>query len=319
MSFWLFGAAIAVLVGSVSTFYLWVIRRRDDETSAGLLALAGLRWRDFSKLVLDAMAARGLERAAAIDEEPQEHSASFILSGQGKRWLLACKHGSAYRIGSAAMEELASDVRLHGASSGILVTEGTVDKGGLAKAEKYKIEVVDGARLWIAARPLMERSLQERISTNASERARRHIGIVWLAAVTLGIVSAVSLSKVGGDSGNLRANSSGAEPSNGVGVSAPGPSPAAATVAVPAAPRTELELELDRAAISETLSHTPGISRGVWITKSTLSVDREIDEKESWLLVCTVISKYPDLAFTRVQMNPPPGSTEQVRWRQCGM
>ena len=31
------------------------IRRRDDETAAGLLALAGMRWRDFSRLVLEAM------------------------------------------------------------------------------------------------------------------------------------------------------------------------------------------------------------------------------------------------------------------------
>lgn len=314
MSSWLFGAAIAVLVGSVSTAYLWLIRRRDDETSAGLLALAGLRWRDFSNLVLSVMAARGLERAAAINEEPQEHSASFILSGQGMRWLLACKHGSAYRIGSAAMEELASDVRLHGASSGILVTEGTVDKGGLVKAEKYRIEVLDGARLWIAARPLMEKSLQERITSNASERARRHIGIVWLAAVTLGIVSAVALSNVAGDSAAVEASGTG----TGASSSPVAVAPAVAQIPAPAAPRTELELELDRAAISETLSGTAGISRGVWITKSTLSVDREIAEKEAWLLVCTIISKYPDLALSRVQMNPPPGSTEQVRWRQCG-
>jgi len=164
----------------------------------------------------------------------------------------------------------------------------------------------------------MEKSLQERITTNAAERARRHIGIVWLAAVTLGIVSAVSLSKVGGDSADLRAASSGAQTSNGMSASAPAPASAAVTLPAPAAPRTELELELDRAAISETLAGTPGISRGVWITKSTLAVDREIAEKEAWLLVCTAISKHPDLALTRVQMNPPPGSPEQVRWRQCG-
>lgn len=315
MSSWLFGAAIAVLVGTVSTAYLWLIRRRDDETAAGLLALAGLRWRDFSKLVLDAMAARGLQRASAINEEPQEHSASFILTGQGKRWLLACKHGSAYRIGSATMEELASDVRLHGATSGILVTEGTVDKGGLAKAEKYNIEVVDGARLWPEVRSLMDKSLGERISTNAAERARRHIGIVWLAAITLGILSTVVLPRIGLESAGSDTAPFAASTAD-AGVT---PAVSAPPAVVAAVPRTELELELDRAAISKTLSETPGIARGVWITKSTLSVDREIAETEAWLVVCTLISKYPDLGLSRVQMNPPPGSNEQVRWRQCGM
>ncbi len=316
MSSWLFGVAIAVVVGSVSTAYLWLIRRRDDETAAGLLALAGLRWRDFSKLVLEAMAARGLERAAAINEEPQEHSASFILSGLGKRWLLACKHGSAYRIGSATMEELASDVRLHGATSGILVTEGTVDKGGLAKAEKNNIEVVDGARLWAEVRPLMDKGLEQRISTTAAERARRHTLIVWLAAVTLGILTAVTLPSIAQRSAGT--DSVSAPPSSSTANTGDSSVQSTAPGVVAATPRTELELELDRAAISKALSGTPGIARGVWITKSTLAVDRNIEEAQAWLSVCTLISKYPDLGLTRVQMNPPPGSVEQVRWRQCG-
>ena len=52
MPAWLFGLAITLLVGIASTAYLWLVRRRDDETAAGLLALAGMRWRDFSRLVL---------------------------------------------------------------------------------------------------------------------------------------------------------------------------------------------------------------------------------------------------------------------------
>ena len=173
MTAWLFGIVIALLVGMASSAYLWLIRRRDDETAAGLLALAGMRWRDFSRLVLDAMGTRGLERASAIVEEPQEHSASFMLTGQsGQRWLLACKHGSAYRIGSATMEEMASDVRLHSAQGGILVTEGTLDKTGLEKAQKHNIEVIDGRHLWPTVKPLVDEALRDRIVENASAHAR---------------------------------------------------------------------------------------------------------------------------------------------------
>lgn len=322
MSAWLFGVALALLTGSAATAYLWLIRRRDDETAAGLLAVAGLRWRDFSRLVLEAMGARGLTRAAAINEEPQEHSASFILSGQGQRWLLACKHGSAYRIGSAMMEELAADVRLHGAGSGILVTEGTVDKGGLSKAEKYNIEVLDGARLWPEIRPLMDNTLLQRISSNAAERARRHTVIAWMAAITLGILAAVTLPSVHDDA-PVQAAAGGLTPAplteDGGNSAGPVPgSPAAAAPGARLAPRSEEDVAKDRAAISLALSNTSGISRGLWISKSTLSIDRNIAEREAWLIVCSQLAKYPDLSLTRVQMNAPPGSTDPVRWRQCG-
>lgn len=309
---WLFGVAIALLVGSASTAYLWLIRRRDDETAAGLLALAGMRWRDFSRLVLEAMGTRGLERASAIVEQPEEHSASFMLSGQGKRWLLSCKHGSAYRIGSATMEEIASEVRMHGAQGGILVTEGTLDKGGLDKAQKHNIEVVDGGRLWPEVKPLVDSHLRQRIVDNAVARARRHIGIAWLGALTLGVATTLVFPSVVGRSSPTLAQDSAATPVIATPPAAPAPAPAARS-----APRSDTLLEQDRAAISRTLAKTVGISRGVWISRSTLSVDREITEAAAWDLVCAELLKYPDLALSRVQMNPPVGSGEQVRWRQC--
>jgi len=311
MTAWLFGIVIALLVGMASSAYLWLIRRRDDETAAGLLALAGMRWRDFSRLVLDAMGARGLERASAIVEEPQEHSASFMLTGQsGQRWLLACKHGSAYRIGSATMEEMASEVRLHSAQGGILVTEGTLDKTGLEKAHKHNIEVIDGRHLWPTVKPLVDEALRDRIVENAGARARRHIGIAWLGAVTLGLASALAFLGVGGAATT--------SPAATVAPASTAAGPADPVVAqAPSAARSETEIEQDRAAIGRALANTPGITRGVWISRSTLSVDREVTEAAAWELVCSQVLLYPDLTLTRVQMNPPPGSDEQVRWRQC--
>lgn len=316
MPAWLFGVAIALLVGSASTAYLWLIRRRDDETAAGLLALAGMRWRDFSRLVLEAMGTRGLERASAIAEQPQEHSASFMLAGHGQRWLLSCKHGSAYRIGSATMEQIASEVRMHGAQAGILVTEGTLDQGGLDKAAKHNIEVLDGRRLWPEVKPLVDGNLRERIVGNAVGRAKRHIGIAWLGALTLGLVSTLVFPNVVGRSSPALSQDSSAMPVVRPAAAPPQTATGAAAAALQA-PRSDTELEQDRAAISRTLAKTVGISRGVWISRSTLSVDREITEAAAWDLVCAELSKYPDLALTRVQMNPPAGSFEQVRWRQC--
>lgn len=317
MPAWLFGLAITLLVGAATTAYLWLIRRRDDETAAGLLALAGMRWRDFSRLVLEAMELRGLERIPSAQAENQDHSSSFLLSGAGKQLLLACKHGSAYRIGTAAVDEFASEVRLRGAQGGILVTEGVLDRGGIEKAEKHSIEIIDGPLLWPAVKPLVEGSLQRRIVGNASSRALRHIGIAWLGAVTLGLASALVFPGV--------LNRPSEPPVSAV----TQPAPAAVTTPAttvplptksasePAPATSESDTEKHRAEVSAKLTRTPGISRGVWISRSTLSVDRLVDEASAWPLVCGHLKAYPDLLLTRVQMNPPQGSTEPVRWRQC--
>lgn len=317
MPAWLFGSVIALLVGAATTSYLWLIRRRDDETAAGLLALAGMRWRDFSRLVLEAMQLRGLERIPTPNEDNQEHSSSFLLAGQGKQLLLACKHGSAYRIGSAAVDEFASEIRLRGAQGGILVTEGVLDKGGVEKAGRHSIEVIDGPLLWKAVKPMVEGNLQRRIAGSASARARRHIGIVWLGAVTLGLASALAFPGAltpASKTPTLPPIASSGKPAAAPGAAA-APTPKKAAGASAAV--TEADTEKHRAEISRKLSRVPGISRGVWISRSTLAVDRTVAEEIAWPLVCSQLQAYPDLVLTRVQMNPPQGSTDQVRWRQC--
>ena len=320
MPAWLFGSAITLLVGAAATAYLWLIRRRDDETAAGLLALAGMRWRDFSRLVLEAMELRGLVRIPSAHEENQEHSSSFMLSGDGKRQLLACKHGSAYRIGSAAVDEFASEIRLRSTQGGILVTEGTLDKDGLEKAERHNIEIIDGPRLWPTVKPMVEGKLQQRIVGNASARARRHIAIAWLGSVTLGLAVALVFPSVLNPTSTSIAAPVAAKPATAAApttTAAALPTTKAASVATTPAEVTEADTEKHRAEISRKLSKVPGISRGVWISKSTLEIDRAVTEQEAWPLVCNQLHAYPDLALTRVQMNPPPGSDEQVRWRQC--
>lgn len=317
MPAWLFGLAITLLVGAAATAYLWLIRRRDDETAAGLLALAGMRWRDFSRLVLEALELRGLVRIPSAHEENQEHSSSFMLSGEGKRQLLACKHGSAYRIGSAAVDEFASGIRLRGAQGGILVTEGVLDKDGLEKAERHGIEIIDGPRLWPMVKPMVEGKLQRRIVGNASARARRHIAIAWLGSVTLGLAVALVFPSVLNPANDSVAAPMVAPAVPPAATSQPAKATSAATAATALAEVTEADTERHRAEISRNLTKTPGISRGVWISKSTLEIDRTVAEQDAWSLVCGQLYAYPDLVLTRVQMNPPAGSDEQVRWRQC--
>ncbi|SDR12639.1 Restriction endonuclease [Pseudoxanthomonas sp. CF385] len=311
MSIWLLGLAVTLVTGIAATAYLWLVRRPRDEMSYGLHALSGLRWREFSKLVLAAMERRGLVEASPEPHESREPQSTFLLARGDERWLLSCKHGSAYRIAAAPVLELAASIRLGTAHGGILATEGNVEKEGRDAAQGNNIEVLDGPRLWPEVVDLIEPSLREQVMAYAAARAKRHIGIAWFGAVALGAAGMASWSGQQGPS-----------------IPAERPAPAArpaATAPVAAAPvpaagfkePTEEELEAQMREVLKALAKTPGITRGVWQTKLTLSVDRIASEKEVWPWICLELERYPALRTTRVQLNPPPGSSEPVRWRQC--
>jgi hypothetical protein len=309
MAVWLSGLAVALLSGVVATLYLWLIRRRNDELAAGLKALSAMRWRDFSRLVLATMAKRGLHPVSPQQEESREPQSSFMLARGDKKWLLACKHGSAYRIGPAPMIELASNVRLRSAAGGILATEGQVEKEGRDAAQGNQIEVWDGPRLWPEVKPLLDDYTLAITVRQSAARARRHIAIAWLGAVALGLVVAVTLA------GRLPDEPPAAAAAEAVQPAAPPAASATPQVAFTAA--TEEEIEQQRLAVSRALAGAPGIKRGVWQTKLTLAVDRIAPEAEVWPIICQQVELYPDLRTARIQLNPPPGSEEPTRWRQC--
>ena len=314
MSIWLLGLAVTLVSGITATAYLWLVRRPRDEMSYGLHALSGLRWREFSKLVLAAMAGRGLVEASPEPQESREPQSTFLLERGDERWLLSCKHGSAYRIAAAPVQELAASIRLGAAQGGILATEGKVEKEGRDAAQGTNIELLDGPRLWPQVRHLIEPALREQIAQYASGRAKRHTGISWLGAVALGALAMVAWS-----SGHPASTGNTPTASNPAPTVRPSATPTPAVTAPQAAFRepTEAELEGQMRDVLKALSKTPGITRGVWQTKLTLSIDRVASEKDIWPWICLELERYPALRATRVQLNPPPGSSEPVRWRQC--
>ncbi|CAN4279103.1 restriction endonuclease [Pseudoxanthomonas sp. LjRoot125] len=313
MSIWLLGLAVTLVTGMAATAYLWLVRRPRDEMSYGLHALSGLRWREFSKLVLSAMERRGLAEASPEPHESREPQSTFLLARGDERWLLSCKHGSAYRIAAAPVLELAASIRLGTAHGGILATEGNVEKEGRDAAQGNNIEVLDGPRLWPEVVDLIEPSLREQVMTYAAARAKRHIGIAWFGAIALGAAAMATWS----------GQQSGSAPVERTLPAATQAAPAPAATPLPPATSgsfkepTEEELEAQMREVLKALAKTPGITRGVWQTKLTLSVDRIASEKEVWPWICLELERYPALRTTRVQLNPPPGSSEPVRWRQC--
>ncbi|WP_420009713.1 restriction endonuclease [Xanthomonas sacchari] len=321
---------MAVAAWLAASGYLWLVRRRENETSAGLHALAGLHWRDFSYMVRRAMREqRDLQDATVDEHASQEPQSDFVMTRGDARWLLSCKHGRAYRIGSAAVNELGAAARLMGAQGGILITEGKVQRDGIAAAEKQAVEILDGRRIWPMLKPYLPSELEDGVIGASRRRAQRHIAIAGLASLALGVVVGV---------GALALQQPEAPPA-AVAASAPTPTPAAAaaptaavttptssTAAVPpptlddagdlAEPDPATE-QRHRQDLSKALAGTQGVIRGIWQTQMTLVVDRSGDDAQVWPRICKEVERYPSLRTVRIQLNPRPGHEEPVRWRQC--
>ena len=303
-------ALVAVLgLGAAATFYLWTVRRHQDAAAAGIRALSAMRWREFSQFVLDAMRHRGYDVLTAHDETERGQQTEFLLSKDGQRSLLSCKHGSAYRLAAPAVSELAENLRFQSATSGLLVTPGQIEPAARAPAREAGIELIDGAKLWPEIAPLLPLSLTEEVTHLADMRAKRQIGFAWLGALAVGVV--VAMLGAGG---------------------APAPSPApvvavtqpAAVAPAPAAPApapvvmaTLEEEDAQRQEVVRMISTLPGIDRALWSTRSTLLVHLADEGRDRLTEICATLVRYDGLRTSRVQLQPPTGSTERVRFRQC--
>lgn len=314
MPSWIFGLTLGVLAAVLSVLYLWLVRRPQTENAAGLRALADLRWREFATVVGQAMQQRGLRDAVQGNESDSEQ---MMMTDGDSRWLLSCKHGMAYHLGAATVEELAASMDLAGARNGILLTQGHAERDALAAAAERGIEVIDGRRLWALLKPFMPAQTTARIVDMADAQAKRHTLIALGGSLALGLVVTVLPPQLYSSS------------SQEVAAVAPRSAPAAhdsPVLAEPASPAVDGGIQSDPDAATEaryqvevarTLSLVPGITRAYWLTRATLVIDRSGADQAVWPFICGELERYPSLRTVRVQLNPRPDSGEPVRWRQC--
>jgi restriction system protein len=311
---WLLALLVMILVGGAGSAWLWLVRRRRDEAAAGVRALAGMRWREFSHFVVDAMRHRGYDVDVNAEALERGQQSDFILQRDGKRWLLSCKHGSAYRIGAAAVKELEDALRFNGAAGGLLVTTGQIQADARAAATRAKVELLGGAALWNEIAPLLPESLRDQLAAAAEHRAKRQVGLAWAGALLAGL--AAGLLAGGGGDAPVPAPAPVTSPVPARPVPQPASAPEA-TTDIPAPLDPAAQEELDRVTVADRVSNLPGVENAVWSTRSTLLVFLSDDEVDRLPQVCSVLEHYEVLRTSRIQLQPPAGSTRPVRFRQC--
>lgn len=311
MSPFVIGLLCALIVGVGATLYFWGVRRRHDESAAGVLTLSAMRWREFAGLVADMLLRRGY---SASEQHPLGSSdqSDIVLQRDGVLCVVSCKHGSAYRLGGNAVAELANSVRLNGAGEGIMVTPGTFAPEALQQARQQRIELIDGHKLWPEIAPLVPEPLRKQVEAAAAARAKRSIGFVWLAAVAFG-AAATLLSGRSDEETLMAPSATTAAPTGPAAAKKTDP----ASAATPEAAPTEQQAVQRRRDAASAIAALPNVERAVWSTQSTLSLDVSNDRADLWDSICGIIDRYEELRSTRVQINPPPGSDAPVRFKQC--
>jgi hypothetical protein len=302
---------VVLAIGGAATLYIRGVMLRRDETAAGIVALSAMSWREFIHLVLEVLARRGYSRL--VDRDTPSSDGEYTLVRNRERWLLSCKHGSAFVLGHAAINELAGDINVQGAAGGFLVTQGKIGDEARGPARLQRIELLDGPTLWPEIRDLIPPAQLETIHADAAQGARQRILFAWLIALLAGIAAFVSLPRAPVAPGTDVAKQPATAPAQPQSAGAPAQPDADTAQAMPDA----AQLERQRKDIANAISTLPMVDRAIWTTQSTLEVFLLETDSDPIPSVCPLVERYPALASSRIQLTPPQGSQAPVRFRQC--
>lgn len=320
---------VFVVLGVAATAWLRRSPSPPSESQAaerGAGQLGTLRWRDFTRLVLQAMHGRGyrtvVEDGMPADGIPTD-GGDIVLERNGERTLLSVKYGSASLVGAQALLGLGGSATLRGTQKVIVVTPGRFDDEAIRMARQQDIELIDGEDLWPEVRPYVARPARDASAPPAPLEAPQSatpkaLGLAWGGAAVLAAVAwtiAQGLQPEGPAASDAASTASPATPAS----QATTPAQAAAPTidAANIVPTDPAALERRRRETANAISTLFGVDRAFWSTQSTLVVHLSTDVADPSSELCPLLERYPELAASRVQLQPPQGSTRSVRFKQC--
>ncbi|MFT4177896.1 MAG: restriction endonuclease [Thermomonas sp.] len=294
-----------------------VAAERARERNANLLA--SLHWREFTRLVLQAMHGRGLRPVIAAGTPSDgipTNGGDILLERHGEHTLLSCKYGSGSIVGAQALLGLAKSATLQGASHVIVVTPGRFDEEAVRIAQQQDIELLDGESLWPEVRPYVhlpdvDEKPVEPVSVHTPNT--RPLALAWGGAA---VAAAIVWLLLGGAHPDDAAAPDTSVTAN---TARPGRASEQPQQIVPQEriPTDPAVLEQRRKETASAISTLFGVARAYWSTQSTLFVQLSSEHADPSNELCPLMLRYPELAASRVQLQPPDGSSKPVRFKQC--
>lgn len=318
----LLGLLVFIAVGIGLTFKLrgMPVAAKAEPTKRGAEQLSQLRWRDFARLVLQAMHSRGyrpvIEAGGPTDGIPTDGS-DILLTRSGEKVLLSCQYGTGAIVNTQVISAAVSSASLRGAERVIVVTPGRFESG--AAAGMALVELIDGETLWPEVRPYVAHPDEPMAPAPSASASGKSMAMAWGGAVVAGgIVWAVVNGIMPGDTAATTDTAATPTP---VAAAAPAASPAAAPQddrpAMPGVPTDVRELDERRKEAANAVATLFGVNRALWSSQSTLMVYLSSPDADPMNDICPLLEQYPELAASRIQLQPPEGSNKQVRFTHC--
>ena len=320
-------AAIAVAVALVlaSRFWFGRIQKRRHAERIGIEALSARHWRDALGLLVDALGTQGLNAQADLAGSHGAPLGERVLRRGGGTALLIYKHGTTYRIASAALLDAEKRRQEAGIDEVILATLGTVDDDARAQAARMRITCIDGKDMWALVGNRLDGATLAAIEAEAENLIDnpRRLSTIGAAVLGIGIVfwtsDPTALLDLRGDpaAGAIATTAPAAAPPT---VHAP-PTLSTAMGAAIASPIIEPSAATDPddlASLANALKGLPGIDRASWSSASTvvLTVNRRATLDAAHEQICALATQHPKLREVRLQLEANDGA--DVRWRRCG-
>lgn len=309
---------VALLLGGGLMAYLWFVKERQLIVAGGIATLAGMRWREFSRFVIEALQAQGFE---AHPDEHNPEQTDLRLTRGGQTWLLSCKQGPKNRITGTQVGELTDAIRLNGAAGGILVTLGSIDPS--ARKIAGHVEMLDGQALWPLIDPLLPPSVHNGLNAKARAQVTRTAALGWVGALLVGFGLAVLVApevdpaaKTPATTGALATAKPTRAPTSAPTATTPnaGPAPAIApSISVATMPEED-----QRKQVIDEVGTLSGIESVFWSTRSTLMLQLSEEANQQRIdEICAVVKHYEAIRTSRLHLQPPKGSDARVRFLQC--
>ena len=317
----LLALVVFVIAGVGATAWLRRQPPAEHDLAKGLEYLAGLRWGDFTRLVLRAMHARGFA-TIGDDGKPTDgvtaDGKDILLKRGTQLTLLSCKYGSASVVSAQAVLGLGKSAQLRGADATIVVTPGRFDPEARRVANQQQVELIDGEQLWPKVKPFIpEQLLPGNTTKSLNPNAPR---MAWAGAAALGVVAWLLASNLQSTIETTPSETASTLPvASAAHTNARSPAAAASRAAedVGQVPTDPVALEKRRREVASTIATLFGVARASWSTQSTLLVTLSSADADPVAELCPLLERYPELAASRVQLQPPADSDHPVRFIQC--